>query len=106
MLNDIGLAFSMLAESDDHRGIDPKLDTIRTYLTNRFPGYTVTEHAFPNLYYVFTVTNAELQKTYGLKMEWSKLADPRNTPDRIWTALTSGFVASEMVQAGNTFYSW
>lgn len=96
----------MMAESDEHRWIETKLTTIRTYLTNRFPGYTVTERAFPNLYHTFTVTNMELHKSYGLKVDWSKLYDRRNTPDRIWTSLTSGFVASGMVRADDKYYSW
>jgi hypothetical protein len=96
----------MLAESDEDRWIESKLEIIRTYLTNRFPGYTVTERVCPNLYYLFTVTNSELQRTYGLKVEWSRLTDPSNTPTRIWTLLTSGFVSSAMIRAGDTFYSW
>ncbi|MGC4096171.1 MAG: hypothetical protein QM706_03565 [Nitrospira sp.] len=83
-----------------------KLTTIRTYLANRFPGYTVTERAFPNLYHTFTVTNSELHKSYGLKVDWSRLSDPRNTPERIWASLTGGFVASAMVHAGEMYYSW
>lgn len=96
----------MVAESDEHRWIETKLITIRKYLTYRFPGYSVTERAFPNLYYTFTVTNMELHKKYGLKVSWSRLSDPLNTPDRMWTLLTSGFVASAMVRAGDTYYSW
>ena len=96
----------MLAESDKHRWIEPKLEIIRTYLTNRFPGYTVTERMCPNHYHMFTVTNSELRKTYGLKVDWSRLADPSNTPARIWTLLTSGFVSSAMIRTGDTYYSW
>jgi len=96
----------MLAESDEHRGIEPKLDTIRNYLTHRFPGYTVTERAFPNLYYAFTVTNMELHKSYGLRVNWARLSDPSNTPARMWTLLTSGFVASAMIREGDMYYSW
>lgn len=101
----MGLTFSMLAETDDHKWLKPKLDTIRNYLTHRFPGYTVTERAFPNLYYTFTVTNMELHKSYGLKVDWSWLSDSDNTPARIWTLLTGGFVASAMIRAGDTYYS-
>jgi len=97
---------SMIAERDEHRLIEAKLDTIRTYITNRFPGYSVTERVGPHRDHIFTVTNSELKRTYGLRVEWSRLADPRNTPDRIWTTLTSGFVASAMVRAGNMFFSW
>ena len=96
----------MLVESDEQRLIETKLTTIRTYLANKFPGYTVTERAFPNLYHTFTVSNIELHKSYGLKVDWSRLSDPRNTPDRIWSALTGGFVASAMVNAGDLYYSW
>lgn len=96
----------MLVESDQQKWIDAKLTTIRTYLANKFPGYTVTERAFPNLYHTFTVTNIELHKRYGLKVDWSRLSDPRNSPERIWSSLTGGFVASAMVQAGEMYYSW
>jgi hypothetical protein len=102
----VGLTLSMIAESDEHSWIGPKLDTIRNYLTYRFPGYTVTDCAFPNHYYSFTVTNSELHRSYGLKVDWSRLSDPRNTPDRIWMLLTSGFVASAMVRAGEKVFTW
>lgn len=96
----------MIAERDEQSWLDPKLDTIRNYLTYRFPGYTITERAFPKLYYTFTVTNKELHRSYGLKVDWARLSDPRNTPERIWALLTSGFVASAMVRADDTDYSW
>lgn len=104
----------MLAESDEHRWLEPKLETIRNYLTYRFPGYTITERACPKLYYTFTVTNKGLHKSYGLKVDWARLSEPRNTPERIRSLLTSNFVASAMVRAGrrleddsgDTDYSW
>jgi hypothetical protein len=96
----------MLTTSDVQVWIETKLTTIRTYLANRFPGYAVTERVFPNLYHTFTVTNIELRKSYGLKVDWSRLADPRITPDRIWASLTGEFVASSMVSAEDLHYSW
>lgn len=80
--------------------IEGNLMTIRAYLNSKFPGYTVTEHAFPTHYHQFTVTNRELQRKYGLKVDWSRLSDRRNTPQRLWSSLISGFVASAMVRAG------
>ncbi|MBK9307946.1 MAG: hypothetical protein IPM58_12880 [Nitrospira sp.] len=96
----------MLAESDEQVWIEAKLSTIRTYLSNKFPGYTLTERVHPNLYHTFTVTNIALHKSYGLKLDCARLSDPRNTPERIWLSLTGGFVASSMVSAGNPYYSW
>lgn len=73
----------MLTKSDEQVQIETKLTTSRTYLANRFPGSTVTERVFPNLYHTFTVTHIELHKSYGLKVDWARLSDPRITPDCI-----------------------
>ena len=79
---------------------------IRNYLKRKFPGYTITERSFPNLYHRFTVTNAQLHKSYGLKVDWSRLSDRKNTPARTRSSLNRGYVASGMVHAGHAFYSW
>ena len=94
----------MLPQSEDHSRIETNLEVIQKYLTNRFPGYTITERAFPNLYYTFTATNTELQSAYKLRVDWARLVDRKNTPDRLWSILTTGFVASEMVRLGGTYY--
>jgi len=96
----------MIAECEERRRIEGNLATIRYYIKSKFPGYTLSEHSVPNLYHEFTVTNVKLQKSYGLKVVWSRLSDRRNTPERIRLSLNSGFVASGMVRAGDMYYSW
>lgn len=96
----------MIVEVAEDRRIADNLATIRHYIKSKFPGYTLTEHPVPNLYHTFTVTNLKLHRSYGLKVSWSRLSDRRNTPERTRLALNSGFVASSMVCAGDTHYSW
>ena len=96
----------MIAEGEEYKRIEANLATIRHYIKSKFPGYTLSEHAVPNLYHEFTVTNVKLRKCYGLKVVWSRLSDRRNTPERTRLSLNSGFVASGMVRAGDTYYSW
>ncbi|MFY4727468.1 hypothetical protein [Nitrospira sp. BLG_2] len=96
----------MIVESEEDRRIAGNLLTIRHYIKAKFPGYTMTEHSVPSLYHQFTVTNEKLHKSYTLKVNWSRLSDRRNTSERTRLSLNSGFVASGMVRAGDTFYSW
>jgi len=96
----------MIVEGDEHRRIVVNLLTIRNYIKSKFPGYTLTEHSVTSLYHEFTVTNEKLHKRYTLKVNWSRLSNRRNTPERTWASLTSGFVASSMVRADHAFYSW
>jgi hypothetical protein len=96
----------MIVEVEEHRRIEGNLATIRHYIKSKFPGCTITEDSVPSLYHTFTVTNVKLHKSYGLKVSWSRLSDRRNTPERTRLSLNSGFVASGMVRAGDTFYSW
>lgn len=104
----------MSVESEEYRRIEENLTTIRHYIKIKFPGYTITEDSAPNLYHQFTVTlsylsealNEKLHKSYGLKVDWSRLSDQRNTPERTLLSLNRGLVASWMVRAGDTYYSW
>ncbi len=96
----------MIVEIEEHRRIVGNLVTIRHYIKSKFPGYTLTEDSVPNLYHKFTVTNLKLHRSYGLKVSWSRLSDFRNTAERTRLSLNSGFVASGMVRAGDTYYSW
>lgn len=96
----------MMVEIEEHRRIAGNLATIRHYIKSKFPGYTITEDSVPNLYHQFTVTNPKLHRNYTLKVNWSRLSDRRNTPERTRLSLNSGFVASAMVCAGGTHYSW
>ncbi len=96
----------MIVEVEEYGRIADNLDTIRNYIKSKFPGYTITEHSVPNLYHQFTVTNLKLRRSYGLKVRWSRLSDHRNTPERTRLSLNGGFVASGMVRAGDTPYSW
>jgi hypothetical protein len=96
----------MIVEVEEERRIADNLAAIRHYIKSKFPGYSLTEHSVPNLYHMFTVTNLKLHRSYGLKVGWARLSDRRNTPERTRLALNSGFVASAMVCAGNTHYSW
>ena len=98
--------FPMIVEVAEDRRIAENLATIRHYIRSKFPGYTITEQSVPSLYYDFTVTNLKLHRSYGLKVKWSRLSDRRITPERTRLSLNSGFVASAMVCAGDTHYSW
>jgi hypothetical protein len=96
----------MIVEVEEDRRVADNLATIRHYVKSKFPGYTLAEHSVPRLYHLFTVTNLKLNRSYGLKVGWARLSDRRNTPERTRLALNSGFVASAMVCAGDTPYSW
>lgn len=96
----------MIVEVDEHRRIENNLATIRHYIKSKFPGCIITEHSVPSRYHMFTVTNEKLHRSYGLKVDWSRLSDSRNTPERTRLSLNSGFVASGMFCAGETMYVW
>ena len=104
----------MIVECEEQRRIEENLTAIRHYIKRKFPGYTITEDSAPSLYHQFIVTlsylseplDVKLHKRYGLKVDWSRLSDRRNTPERTRLLLNSGLVASWMVRAGDTFYSW
>jgi len=96
----------MIVEVAEDRWIAGNLATIRHYIKSKFPGHTITVDSVPNLYHKFTVTNLKLHRSYGLKVKWSRLSDRRITPERTRLSLNSGFVASAMVCAGDTHYSW
>ncbi|MGC4096177.1 MAG: hypothetical protein QM706_03595 [Nitrospira sp.] len=69
----------MIVEVEEYRRIEHNLATIRHYIKSKFPGYTITEHSVPSLYHKFTVTNDKLHRIYGLKVDWSRLSDRKNT---------------------------
>ncbi len=96
----------MIVEVEEHRRIAGNLATIRHYIKSKFPGYTITEDSVHSLYHKFIVTNVKLHKSYGLRVDWSRLSDRRNTTERTRLSLNSGFIASAMVRAGDTIYSW
>ena len=106
LVGDVPMDVPMIVEVGEDRRIAGNLATIRHYIKSKFPGYIITEDSVPNLSHKFTVTNEKLHRSYGLQVGWSRLSDRRNTPERTRLLLNSGFVASAMVCAGDTHYSW
>ena len=97
----------MVVDSDDEKSrITDNLAVVRTYLTDHFPHYTITEISVLNLYHMFFVANDRLHQRHRLKVEWTRLTDPGNTPETIRLALESGDVARGMIQVGDNDYYW
>jgi hypothetical protein len=98
----------MVVDSDDDENsrITDNLAVVRTYLTEHFPHYTIREISVLNLYHMFFVANDRLHQRHRLKVEWTRLTDPGNTPETIRLALESGDVARGMIQVGDSDYYW
>ena len=95
-----------MTDAEDRRRIDANLAVVRLYLQNRFPDYTITEMSVQNRYHMFVVTDDKLHQRHKLKVEWTRLSDPRHTPENTRIALEMGDVAGGMMQVGDTDYYW
>ena len=95
-----------MADAEEQKRRDDNLAVVRLYLRNHFPHCTITEMSVQNLYHMFVVSNDKLHQRHKLKVEWTRLSDPNNTPENTRIALEMGDVARGMMQVGDNDYFW
>jgi len=95
-----------MAHTHDQGHIAANLAVIRRYLKKHFPRYTLTEMSVQNLYHILVVADHRLKRRHVLKVEWTRLSDPSNTPENTRIALEMGDVARGMMQMDNNDYVW
>lgn len=96
-----------MTTSEERQRIEANLSVIRQYLTTKFPGYSITEKSIQSRYHQFIVIRGTPFQRYTLKVNWSRLSNSRNTPQRTLAGLQRDFVASWMARGTDYgYYSW
>jgi hypothetical protein len=106
---------------EGHERLEENLSVIRHYLRGKFPGCTISEYSILSRYQEFIVRNGApltdapsddlgrspaLLQNHKLKVDWSRLSQDKNTPERMLFLLHSTYVADWMVRTGQEQYSW
>ena len=100
-------ALGIMTMSEERQHIEENIAVIRRYLTSKFPGYNVTEESVPGRYHQFIVIRNTPFRRYRLKVNWTRLVKPKNTPQRTLVSLEEDLVASWMVCGrGDGYLSW
>jgi hypothetical protein len=94
-LKDIWQRLDRMSNEDEEARIQTNVEVIQGYLLGQFKGFELTDMPERPIWHIFTATKSA-DEQYRLKVSWSQLSAPSNTPEKTKRRLVTDDVAGRM----------